>query len=163
MTWGDAVDKSSISTARRVDNLQSMFRYADGSGQILTTCHGCRAKHCFEVTVEDQARLDGYTDWEPEEAAPNANQPTDAVERADYEEYEKEAMRLLKVGDVKEIASSLAVRDAACALYVTEKLLLSEPEDADVIAWLDGKRAIVRDIFEVALKAKQRAPEAPHV
>jgi hypothetical protein len=82
VTWEDAVDQSPISTARRVDNLQSMFRYADGSGQILTTCHGCRATHCFEVTVEDQARLDGYMDWEPDKAAPKTGQPVDAVEQA---------------------------------------------------------------------------------
>jgi hypothetical protein len=56
--------------------------------------------------------------------------------------YETEAKRLVGKGDVKEIASALAVRDAACALHVQKCGLLKEPEDADTIAFIDVLREV---------------------
>jgi hypothetical protein len=50
--------------------------------------------------------------------------------------YMREAQRLLNCSDTAEIASVLAVRDAACAAYVRSRFLTNEPEDSDVIAFL---------------------------
>jgi hypothetical protein len=65
MTWQDATAVSSTQTAYRKDNLQEMYRFAGGSGEIATTCWGRGARHMFTVTFEDRERLDGYTDWRP--------------------------------------------------------------------------------------------------
>lgn len=60
------------------------------------------------------------------------------------EEYVNMAIRLMKIGDVREIASALAVRDTACALHVKAERLLSEPEDNATIQFL--KKIEIREV-----------------
>lgn len=52
-------------------------------------------------------------------------------------EYMQRAESLWKTCDIAEIASALEVRDAACALFVKAMGLREEPNDSDVVKFLD--------------------------
>lgn len=60
----------------------------------------------------------------------------------DEQWYADEADRIIFREDASELIEILKVRDAACALYAHEHLLVSDKfPDANVTTWLDGKRA----------------------
>jgi hypothetical protein len=71
-----------------------------------------------------------------------ASQPAPVVVSEEEKDKHWDAyLDMAKTRDIGDIASAMMVRDAACGQYVIQKRLKHDPEDKDVVVWLESLSA----------------------